>query len=422
MSGNVSQWVVRWARTSRTRRCRRTKERPETMLYVNEKLLDTRPSPNNEFIDVVEDYHKTLKEQTEYFGNLIHVETKIRPYRDGAGTIRFPGPRGLLKRTMAEIPQEDGNTSMVELIYSPTVLREEDGRLKLDDPDILVNRAELSIDVQRNPDLAYFVFKSRMVGRTPAEGKKFHIKDVKKMHDNTAERRKLEGSVLNLIYSALPEDKLRTLAKSFGVSGVNLKTANTIRHELYDLLEKGEEAKSRHPGTHARGFREFIDSSEVRFHDQIAALCRDAEEKGSLVFDDMDRRWLIDYKDGGTPYVLKEMAGDEFSDPLGSLVSFLISEPNKLRKVENVMGITKLTEDEKRDEDVPKKEPVKVTPQETEKSDITAEMILKETNTPRLRSWLKKLDPESSPKPTLTAQELKMRLLPLVTPKPENLE
>jgi len=114
-----------------------------------------------------------------------------------------------------------------------------------------------------------------------------------------------------------------------------------------------------------------------------------------LVFDENDRRWVIDYKDGATPFILKELAGEEYGDPLGSLVNFLITEPNSLRKIENVMGIGKVDEP-----------PL---PQ------VTMEMIVKEHKVPVLKKYLRQLKPGIEIKKTAKLQELKDSLYALVS-------
>ena len=368
------------------------------MLYVNEELVNTR-NRTGQHASLVEDYHKTIQELKDTFGDYLVVETKIQPRRDkNTGVLRLPGPRGLLLKSNVNRKDKDGYSYTEELMYSPRILKKdkETGTLILDSPNILVQRAMLTIDLNHNPDLAYYIMKCGYVGRTPAEGKKFHVYDPAFAHKQNASRRRLEGQVLNLIYSSIPEEKLRTIAKSFGIPEVSIKDLETVREELYEKLQANEDAKKTKPGSSFRGFQEFIESAEVKYQDQITALCVDAIDKGNLVYEDNERRWVIDYKDKATPYVLKELGGEEVGDPLGSVVSYLISEPNKLRKVENVMGIGRS------DEPVP---------------EITLEDVMKEHKVPVLKSWIKKLDPTLEVKPTLKGQEAKEILLGLIGQK-----
>ena len=360
------------------------------MLYVNETLVNTsNTNPDYEHADLIKDYKKVLKEAREYYGSSFVIETKQRPRKDRkTGALRHPGPRGLELKSNVIIRKDDGDVSTIELMYSPVILQKnKEGMIVRDGPNLLIKKAAHTVEIDRNPDLAYYIFKSGKVGRTPAEGKKFHVYDPKHINQEAAARRRLEGQVLNLIYSSLPEEKIRTLAKSFGIIEVGIKPLDTVREELYDRLQRNETQKRTVPESKARGYAEFIDSAEVKYHDQIAALCRDAEESHKLVFDNKERRWLVDYQDGATPYVLKDLAGDEVGDPMGALVSFLLAEPNKLRKVENVMGIGKIQEDE--DTSLPGETPR-----------VTLEMVLTEHRVPTLKKWLKDIDPDAYAKLT----------------------
>jgi hypothetical protein len=379
------------------------------MIYINEKLLETRNrSKGYEFADVVADYHKELKKIREYYGDYLTINTNVRPYRDKkTGVHRFPGPRGLLlvstvNREVKDEYSDDPNAMISvteEIRYSPQILKKnDDGSLKHDDPNLLISRGSYSIDIRKNPDLAYFVQKSGKVGKTPAEGKKFYIHDIKYFNKENAKRRKLEGQVINLIYSALPEGKLRTLAKSFGVADVNLKDVESVREDLYHRLQAGEEEQKRVPESKARGFKEFIESSEVRLHDQIAELCTDAQEKDVLVYNINERRWEIDYKDGGSPYVLKEMSGNEYGDPLGSLVNYLITESGRLRKLEAAMGIGKETE-------TPRDPGVQEVPK------YTLEQVMTTTNVPTLKKMLKELGYDGTIRQNAKGQWLKEEII-----------
>ena len=367
------------------------------MIYVNEELVNTRnrTKETNPHYDLVEDYHDSIKKIREYHGDYLVVETKRRPYRDKkTGQHRVPAGRGLLLTSTVNRTLEDGSIITEELRYSPHILKkDEHGTLIHESPNMIIQRGSLTIDIKRNPDLAYYVWRCGKVGRTPAEGKKFHLYDITEINKESAKRRRLEGSVLHLIYSSLPEAKLRTLAKSFAVPEVSIKDLEAVRIDLFDKIQANEKRKQANPDSTFRGFADFIESAEVKYHDQIAALCSDAIEAEKVVYQEDERRWVIDYKDSGTPYLLKELSGDEFGDPLGTLVSYLTSEQNMLRKVEQVMGIGEKVKDV----------PV-----------VTEEMILKESNVPKLKKLLKQLNPDVVLKQTMKGEEIKMMLLDFV--------
>jgi len=369
------------------------------MLYINDELVSmSNKNANYVYADIVKNYHKTIKEAQDYYGDFLNIETSIRPRQDEkTRALRYPGPRGLL--LSGTIRRDLGNGERVtdQIRYSPVILKRDDktGALVHNDPNLLIHKGVYSFKIQDNPDLAFYVLKCGKVGLTPAEGKKFHIYDSKEINKATHQSRKLQGQVLNLIYSSLPENKLRTLAKSFGVNDVNTSDIESVRNELFAKLGEAEELKKVKPDSNARGFLEFVESAEVKLHDQITALCVDARENESLIYNNDERRWEIDYKDGGNPYILKELSGNEYGDPMGSLVSYLISEPNVLRKLEGVMGLAAKEE----------------VPVEKDMLNITPEMILKEHKVPVLKKWLKEVDPDAVIKKDSKLQYLKEQLL-----------
>jgi len=361
------------------------------MLYVNQKLISTgNRNPEYEFAEQVKDYHESLKEIKDYYGDLLVVETKVRPRTDKSGSYRTPGARGLLLISHINRTNSDNSISAEELRYSPVVLKEDNGNLIHESPNLLIQKGSYTIDVKRLPDLAYYIWRSGKVGRTPAEGKKFYIYDIKATNKQTASKRRAEGAVLNLIYSSLPEDKLRILAKSWGIDNVDATDSESVREMLFEKIQEGENQKTRNHK--ARGFKEFVASSEVKAIDKLSAMCKDAENAGKLKYINDERLWSIDYKDGGKPYTLKELSGDEFGDPLGALVNYLSVNKDALRKVENVMGIKNIP----RIEDIPPKgKPVGKDPivPRMDAPMYTPEQILQEGGIMKLKKMLREVEP-----------------------------
>ena len=305
------------------------------MLYLNGKLFNTKNTdPDYEHAKLVKEYHDTIKEVKERYGKTIVLETRQRPHPDKiTGFSVFPGTKGLLKRTT--LIDDGGNAQ--EWIWSPTTLKKVDGEIILTDPNLLIHKGSYPVDVEKTPDLVYYFLKSRKVGKTEEEGKKYHLQDNVAKTKISASKRKKESEVTYKIYTAITEPNLRTLAKSWGISMVDTKHIDVVREELYLKVEFDEKAKKTGTPGH-RGYDEFLESADVKFDDKVGALVRDAEEKGFVQYDVEGRKWVIDYKDGGSLYPLKELGGNEFGDPLRALTDFLTSTPDALKKVENIMN------------------------------------------------------------------------------------
>ena len=391
-------------------KAKQQKPNNQIMIYVNQKLVSTgNTNPDYEFAEVVKDYHESIKEIRKYYGDLLVVETKIRPRVDKSGSYRPPGARGLLLISNINRTNSNGSVSPEELRYSPVVLKEDGGNLIHESPNLLIQKGSYSVDIKRLPDLVYYIWRSGKVGRTPAEGKKFYIYDIKATNKQTASKRRAEGAVLNLIYSSLPEDKLRILAKSWGIDGVDTMDAESVREMLFEKIQDGESQKKRNPK--ARGLKEFAASSEVKAVDKLTAMCKDAETAGKLKYSTIDRLWVIDYKDGGQPYTLKELAGDEFGDPLGALVNFLSINKGALRKVENVMGLTAVPTIEAPTEETYVKEEEPVIPR-MDAPLYTPEQVFGEGSIMKLKKMLKEVDPDVGSLPrTLKSDEVRKMLL-----------
>ena len=365
------------------------------MLYINQELLNTRNKDKNyKHADLVEDYHKVLKKTMEYYGKHIVIETRQRPHPDEkTGFPIYPGTKGLLLRTTIV---EESNVS--EWIYSDVILKKKDDELALPSPNMLIQKGSYAIDITRNPDLVYYVFKCRKVGLTEAEGKKFHIQDNTASSIVRADKRRLESKVAYLIYDGISEPNLKTLAKSFGIANVDTQHIDVVREALLAKVESEEAAKKNGSPNH-RGYEEFIESSEVKLNDKIAAMCVDVEESNNLVYDAEQRSWMIDYQDGGTPFRLKELGGAEFGDPMGALVRYLIDNEDALRKVESILHS-------------PTDRPTGyMKPSFT----LTVEDVQAEYKVPKLKKWIKELSPETLTPQTMKGSEAKEILFGLLT-------
>jgi len=236
------------------------------------------------------------------------------------------------------------------------------------------------------------------VGKTEAEGKKFHIQDNTASSIVRADKRRLESKVAYLIYDGISEPNLKTLAKSFGIANVDTQHIDVVREALLAKVES-EEAAKKNGSPNYRGYEEFIESSEVKLNDKIAAMCVDVEESNNLVYDAEQRSWMIDYQDGGTPFRLKELGGAEFGDPMGALVRYLIDNEDALRKVESILHS-------------PTDRPTGyMKPSFT----LTVEDVQAEYKVPKLKKWIKELSPETLTPQTMKGSEAKEILFGLLT-------
>ena len=369
------------------------------MLYVNGELLNTRNRAEGyKYNEFVTEYYELALKLRKQFGDVLHIQTRQKMRVDSKTRYpRYPAAKGLLKQ--ASVATDSG---VYEWIYSPHTLKVDDGVVVLDEPNIIIDKGEFFINIVENPDLAFFCFYTKKVALNEHLPGKFHIVDLEGKNQDEADKLRLEGKLANLIFSSIPEENLKTLAKSWGIPGVETKPLETVRVELHAKVLFNDESNKKGGAGKFRGVQDFIDSSEVGFYDQVAALVRDAEEKGRLLFEPADRRWVIDYEDGHTPYILKELSGSEVQTPVEALISFLISENEKLRKLEESIGkVAKRKESPKSPEIT---QPIAT-------ATLTMEEVQVETNYARLKSMAKKYIPEFIIEKGVGNDEIKQALM-----------
>ena len=132
------------------------------MLYIDGELLNTRNrNPEYTHSKLVKQYYETVSELREKFGDVLRIQTRQKMRIDSkTGFPRHPAAKGLLLQ--ASVSTDDG---ISEWIYSPTTLKVVEGVPKMTEPNILVDKGEMFIDMKKNPDLAFYCVASRKVGR-----------------------------------------------------------------------------------------------------------------------------------------------------------------------------------------------------------------------------------------------------------------
>jgi hypothetical protein len=148
----------------------------------------------------------------------------------------------------------------------------------LDPPDVLANglydmpklskrksitiEDTLVVNIEQQPDLAFFLYKISPFMERPNHRGLFRIVDPLREDEEigTEEmaltRRKY--AVWNMLQKV---DKLKVMARAYGVDEVDLKQPNAIRKELEELLERNDKAQKQNPAI--KGTREFEEEMQV---------------------------------------------------------------------------------------------------------------------------------------------------------------
>jgi hypothetical protein len=102
--------------------------------------------------------------------------------------------------------------------------------------------------------------------------------------EKRAEKKELESKVDLLLYNkemGLPEEKLRDVAKAFGISGVNDMTPAMVKNTINDKIHGMKD-----------GYNRFFDMVNADEEIKIRVSIQNVRDMGILILNDKDRKWL----------------------------------------------------------------------------------------------------------------------------------
>ena len=119
-------------------------------------------------------------------------------------------------------------------------------------------KEDLLVNINENPDLAFFLYEV-----SPFVKKKLIVvadpkKDDAELGEEERELTERKYAVWNMLGD---ENKLKTMARAYGVSSVDDKQPNAIRKELEKTLEINDKLKRQNPAV--KGTKEFIEEMKV---------------------------------------------------------------------------------------------------------------------------------------------------------------
>ena len=146
---------------------------------------------------------------------------------------------------------------------------------------LILKSADLSINIDEQPDLAFYLFKiSKLVKKGILK-----IKDAEEEANLIAEKEHLITERKMAVWKNLPSDKVAMLARAYGLNKVDDKSEAILRAELEAQLEKNDELKKRNPAI--KGTVEFIEEMKVTDSVILRAFVRKMldEKRLTLAFD-----------------------------------------------------------------------------------------------------------------------------------------
>lgn len=260
------------------------------MLYLNSKFIDfNNPAP--EFREIADDFHKKTAKLKERFGQAVTIISRKEPKLNATGIIE-PVANATIPLHIAT----KGANGREEWLYCEVAPEFKDGVLVPETKQKIVQYGELRIDLETDPDFAYFLLeKHSMIKRG-----KYVLVDNESDEKKKADKRAREVSLTSMIYGEnsqlnLDLNFLRLVAKRWGVGAADGMSKPVLQNALYDQVTASENKKG------GRGIDDFL--KDVKSTDnagqlKIAGTVRDAIDSKAIVFDNVTKQWLINYQDG----------------------------------------------------------------------------------------------------------------------------
>jgi len=298
------------------------------MLFLNNKLVNfENPAPEHQ--KVADDYHTKVKELKSRFGTSVTVISRKTPRVNSTGLVE-PISNSTIPLNVAVI----GKNGREEWLYCENIPEIKDGVAIPETRQRIVRYGELLINLEEEPDFAYFFLeKHGMIKKG-----KYHIVDEEATERAKAAKRIEETKLSDAIYGEASQlnidiNFLRLIAKRWGIGNADNLTKAVLQNMLFDTVGATSAKKE------GRKIEDFL--KDVKGTDasalKVAATVRDAIDANIVVFDQVDKRWLINYQDG-TEKTLMSVSIEDLSKKDEILILYLQSDNHLYSLLVSAMG------------------------------------------------------------------------------------
>lgn len=241
-------------------------------------------------------YVRSVKYLKETYGKTIRFKDPKQPrYCKGVDSKNRDVARMKEPDTMIKIPletdftTEDGEKQIWAYCEGAPVIHP-NGQYDLGRKRSLTIQGDKVVSMGRDPDLAFYLAYVSPFVRRKVLKIEDPVADAKKTGDKKRETVKRQTAIWNMLTD---DDKLRTMASAYGVSGANTKEPDVIRIELENILEVNDDRKKRDPSI--RGTDDFL--AEMNVNDNIllrGLVQRTIDDK--LLSWNADGKWRVGQK------------------------------------------------------------------------------------------------------------------------------
>lgn len=267
-------------------------------------LIDRKPLEADALNDEKHTLHDFAK---EYNDTLIYLNDHYKN-----GYIRFKRP-GFPKHTKGsddrgnEIPKMALPTPPMRIPLQANVAMGKLGKhlwmCCQDSPNILPNglwdmgrtraltiKNDLLININEDPDLAFFLYKISPFVRKKQLKVADPIADDSELGEVERELTERKYAVWNMLSD---EGKLKRMARAYGVTTVDTKQPNAIRKELEKILEENDKLRRQNPAV--KGTKEFLEEMNVTDGLLLRSFVQKVIDEKKLTWN-ADGRWKIGNK------------------------------------------------------------------------------------------------------------------------------
>ena len=269
------------------------------MILVDQKPLegDVLNDPKHKLHQFAVEYENTIKHLRDTYTNgFIRFKRVGYPkYTKGADSNFRELPKVLEPTAPMRIPLSAyavlgslGKHRFMCCLDTPTILP--NGLWDMGTRKAMTIKENVLVNINEQPDLAFFLYKI-----SPFVKKGLIIvadpkKDDAELGEAERELTERKYAVWNMLAD---ENKLKTMARGYGVADVDNKQPNAIRKELEKQLETNDKLKRQNPAV--KGTREFIEEMKVTDGLLLRAFVQKAVDDKKLEYKG-DGRWRIGQK------------------------------------------------------------------------------------------------------------------------------
>jgi hypothetical protein len=151
----------------------------------------------------------------------------------------------------------------------------------------------------------------------------------------------MESRFKDLIYSEnspLAEnlEMLHTIARKWGVAGVNDMSEAAVRNSLFDVVNEGERSKAKGVGNN--GIEEFLNDFNLDDGVKIGSLVQQAIDKEILYFNRETNEWLLVIEKDQMPLSIMMVASHDASRSRQRLVDYLLKNRHDVTVIEKAIS------------------------------------------------------------------------------------